>query len=436
MNKHLITFISILILGLALIVGWKYTKPILQERLQKGSSDASSTLATLRIGTDNWIGYFPLCSPGMERNLRQAGYQLQCEDDQADYVSRFNKLAKGKLEFAVATVDSYLLNGRKVNYPGTIITVLDESKGGDAIVAKRDVFPTIDALKLDDLKNMPGKIAFTPASPSEHLLKGVSNHFGLPFFTEKDSGKWSVKTSGSEEALAKLRDNKVAAAVLWEPDVSRALALPGIVKLIGTGDTARLIVDVLIVDRHYSIEHPEAVQALIKAYFQTLDQYMQDPISLQRDIREATSLSDDQINAMLKGVEWATLAENNSLWFTQNKGGVKATEGLVDTINFALKILQASGDIESNPLPGSDPYRITNRQFIKAIAKNNKNSGGSPVDSLSRPFSRLDNEKWMRLKKVGTLKVDPIPFRRSTASFDHAGTEIIDAAASKLRRYP
>ena len=81
---------------------------------------------------------------------------LICEDDQADYVSRFDKLAKGKLEFAVATVDSYLLNGLRTDYPATIISVLDESKGGDAIVARRSVFPTIDALNLDN--HMPVSI--------------------------------------------------------------------------------------------------------------------------------------------------------------------------------------------------------------------------------------------------------------------------------------
>ena len=431
MNKHLKTFIGILVLGLVLIVGWKFTRPILQDRLQKGSSDASSTLASLRIGTDNWIGYFPLCSPGMKQNLRQAGYQLQCVDDQADYGSRFKRLGKGDLQFAVATVDSYLLNGMEADYPGTIIMVLDESKGGDAIVGRRSVFAT-----MDDLKNSRGgKIAFTPSSPSEYLLKAMSNHFGLPFFAENDSGKWAVKTSGSEQALEKLQNGKVDAAVLWEPDVSRALASADFVKLIGTEDTARLIVDVLLVERRYSTEHPEAVQALTQAYFQTLHEYMQDPVSLKRDIKKATSLNTSQISSMLEGVEWVTLAENNAVWFTGNRAGVEDIDGLVEVINYALKILRSSGDITANPLPGGDPYRITNRQFIQAAAASSRISG-SQGSSRTRSFSKLTDGQWANLKKIGTLKVDPIPFRRSTSLFDQSGKEIIDAAANKLRRYP
>lgn len=432
MNKHLVAFLSIIALGTMLIIGWKYTRPILQDRLQKGSSDASSTLASLHIGTDNWIGYFPLCSPAMKKHLRQSGYQLQCEEDQADYASRFNRLEKGELQFAVATVDSYLINGLRSDYPGSIIMVIDESKGGDAIVARRSVFTSIDDLK----KQQKKKIAYTPASPSEHLLKAVSNHFGLGFFTENDSGKWSLKTDGSEEALARLRDKTVDAAVLWEPDVSRALASPDFIKLIGTEDTDRLIVDVLLVGRRFSIDDPQAVQALVAAYFRTLQEYMQNPTVFQRDIEESTGLSNDQIKSMLQGVEWATLKENNELWFGRNQAGFNQSEGLVDTISFALKILQASGDIRGNPLPGSDPYRITNRQFVQALAGKDKTGAGSMDGSLNRPFSRLTNEQWVHLKKIGTLKVDPIPFRRSSALLDHTGKKILDEAAEKLSRYP
>ena len=52
-----------------------------------------------------------------------------------------------ELEFAVATVDSYILNGSPLNYPGTIVAVIDESKGGDAIVAWKDRLSSLDALK-------------------------------------------------------------------------------------------------------------------------------------------------------------------------------------------------------------------------------------------------------------------------------------------------
>ena len=84
------------------------------------------------------------------------------EDDKADYAGRMEKLKKGDIQFAVATVDSFLLNAHSVDYPGTIVMVIDESQGGDCILAKADV-----AKNLSDLKGKNDlRVAFTPGSPA------------------------------------------------------------------------------------------------------------------------------------------------------------------------------------------------------------------------------------------------------------------------------
>ncbi len=69
------------------------------------------------------------------KRLRSTGYVLNCDDDKADYAKRMQRLKGGELQFAVATIDAYLLNGAPNAFPGTIVAVIDESKGGDAIVA-------------------------------------------------------------------------------------------------------------------------------------------------------------------------------------------------------------------------------------------------------------------------------------------------------------
>ena len=117
---------------------------------------------TLAVGTDNWIGYFPLCSTPMAKRMRKAGWVLRCENDNADYRARFQRLESGEIQFAVATVDSYLLSGAPLDFPGTIIAVIDESKGGDAIVARREVAASLDGLH----QASEIEVAFTPASPS------------------------------------------------------------------------------------------------------------------------------------------------------------------------------------------------------------------------------------------------------------------------------
>ena len=422
MNKHTKIFLAIILLGALSILGIKFLQPGWIERQLKNTSDAINTKGTIHIGVDNWIGYFPLCSPKMEDKLRKLGYLLRCEDDQADYASRFQKLKDGDLQFAVATIDSYLLNGAKYNYPGTITAVIDESKGGDAIVARQSVFANIDALKVSPNQT---QVAFTPASPSEHLLKSISEHFGLPF-THKNSG-WRVETDGSSQALEKLQSGSVDVAVLWEPDVSRALATPGLIKLIGTEDTDKLIVDILLVGRQYSAKYPEAVNSLMQSYFKTLQEYTQQPDELLKDIKASTKLDEKQINNMLNGVEWATLTENRSLWFGND-------ENLLDSINIAMSILINNQDLTINPLPNGDPYSITNRQFISAIRQTASYTSTTKAGRAN--FKKLDDNAWSHLKKVGTLQLEPIQFRQGTALMNDNSAQELNKLAKKVQRYP
>src|SRR5262245_28164003 len=259
MSRHLQAFLFILALGIAAILAARIFLPGFKAAMQRSTSDSASLKSTIRIGVGGWVGSFRLCSPEMDKRLRHAGYGLQCIDDKADGPLRMQRLADGELDLAVATVDSYLVTGSAHDFPGAIVAVLDESKGGDALLARRDRIAGLDAMRSKaDLK-----IAYTPASPSEHLLRAVAAHFDQPQLAGA-GGSWRVKADGSEDALARLNAGSVDAAVLWEPDVSRALADPKLVKLIGTEDTEGLIVDVLLAARKTLSEQPDAVRALLE----------------------------------------------------------------------------------------------------------------------------------------------------------------------------
>jgi outer membrane protein OmpA-like peptidoglycan-associated protein/ABC-type nitrate/sulfonate/bicarbonate transport system substrate-binding protein len=430
MTTHVKAVLLILILGLAVMVAARLALPLLRDSLQRETSDAVATKGTVRIGMDNWIGYFPLCSPQIQRRMREAGYLLKCQNDDADYEARFRRLASGDLEFAAATVDSYLLGGAPREFPGTIVAVIDESKGGDAVLARKEAVPSLDALKGE----ARFRVAFTPDSPSEHLLRALGVHFGIALFRQR-RGAWRLETSGSSQALKKLLDAEAEVAVLWEPDVSRALAEPGIVKLIGSEDTERLIVDILLVRRRFSQDSTEAVRALLQSYFEALRLYRSQPDLLQADIVEATGLRDAQVDAMLRGVAWAGLTENAFDWFGIASMGPLAEEGLVEAIRGAIGILRESGELDADPLPGGDPYRITNRQFIADLYHSWGDRKGARA-AAGRTFAPLPAEGWARLKEVGTLKVEPIGFQRGTAQLADDGRLVLDKAARRLKHYP
>lgn len=432
MTVHVKVFITLILLGVLAILGWRFAEPLIRDQMERRTSDAAATRGRFIIGVDSWVGYFPLCSPQLIRRLRAEGYALRCEDDKADVPGRIRRLREGGLDYAVATVDSYLLAGAAEDFPATIVAVIDESKGGDAIVARRDAVPDLDALK----RKPDTRIAFTPASPSEHLLKSVAAHFDLRSLRNKSSA-WRVETDGSAAALAKLQQKQVDVAVLWEPDVSRALSEPGMVKLLGTEDTDKLIVDVLLASRRAVQDEPEQLHLLLKLYFETLRHYGEHPEELRADVAAYTGLDARQVETVLAGVAWAGLDANGAQWFGITPSGLPGEEGLVDAIQSTLGVLQSAGDFAGSPLPDQDPLRITNRQFVAALylpqARPEANASSDP---LTRDFAPLDEAGWSRLKAVGTLKIEPIGFASGAAALDEEDRRMLDQMAAALRRYP
>lgn len=433
MNPNVKAFIAILALGVILLIGGYFARNWFAERAERSTSDASGVTRTLRIGVDNWVGYLPLCSKELRTRMHGAGVRVQCNDDSADYPARMKRLRQGELEFAVTTVDAFLLHGGKEKFPGSIIMVIDESSGGDALVARKDRLAS-----LDDLKTKTDyKIAFTAGSPSEHLLKSVAVHFDVPPLRNRQ-GAWRVAVKDSAEALKQLRERKVDAAVLWEPDVSRALGEAGIHRILGTENTRRLIVDVLTVNRDFSRADPDVVKLLLSNYFRVLRHFRDNPDALAAEVKSATRMNDQQVAAMLKGVRWMTLADNGRDWFGIGTSGRSGAEALIETLEATAQILVDSGDFRENPMPERDPYRLQHRLYIEDLYTTGLAGADAAPGQASgrRTFAALSDAQWDKLTEVGTLKVRPITFQSGTSELSHDGKVELDNAAQNLAHYP
>ncbi|WP_321493444.1 phosphate ABC transporter substrate-binding/OmpA family protein [uncultured Desulfobacter sp.] len=438
MNRKIIGALLLFIISLAAIFLIWFFLPVFTEKFQKTTSDATKTKGKIHIAMDNWIGYFPLRSPEMIALMRRSGWILVCEDDNADYAARMERLKNGDIDFAVATVDSFILNAYNLNFPGVIIGVIDESKGGDAILANKS--------KVESLVDLKGKtgihVAFTPSSPSHHLAKAAADHFNVSELLPQ--GKLRIETDGSQAAREKLTSGKADIAILWEPDVSKALRHDGIVKLLGTEDTERLIVDILVVSRSFAKKNPDVVLHVMNNYFRALKTYKESPDLLKKHVKAETGLLDDEIESMLKGVTWVNFNENCEKWFGIAAPGTFADEGLVSTISSTAKILQHAKDFNELPIPDDDPYRLTNSSYLETLFQKGISGFTSPgagsrpveIDSLEAKFSALSAREWDQLKEVGTLKVDPIVFQQGADTLSLLSKQVIDQAVERLRHYP
>lgn len=438
MKRGTLIVLLLVVVGLLGIGGTYVVRSFFRAQTDLQSSDAADMKGKITVEIDSWVGYSVLASSRMKQEMRNNSYAFVCEDN-PDLAERMRKLKNGEIDFAVATVDSYLLNAAPLNFPGLIVMVIDESFGGDAMVAYESEVPNLEALK-----TKPVKVAFTPKTPSHHLIKAAAAHFDIGTLRNIPANL-RVETNDSSEAFNRFKKREASVAVLWEPDVSRALALPGVVRLIGTESTSKLVVDVLLVNREFAQAKPEVVKLVMGSYFRVLKYYREHPDEHAADVKISGDVTRDMVPKMLAGCRFVTLTENCHEWFgIGGEGGATVAHGLVDTIDSTMSILIDSGDFKSNPLPNKDPYRITNRSFLEQIITASMKTGFVGVGALGADasaaavvqFSQLSPTQWDTLKEIGTLRVEPITFRSGTSELTLEGREQLDAIAERIAHYP
>lgn len=431
MSIHVKVATGVFITGAIALSGYWFWNEKKVENAFFQTSDAAGAKDKIRIAVDSWVGYYPLCSALLKRRLREVGYSLECVDDGANYPERMQALERGEFDFVVATVDSYMATGAVARFPGVMVAVIDESKGGDALIARKDKLAS-----LDDLKTGSPKIALTPNSPSDYLAKSLSVHFDIPTLAKGKS--WRKEVSGSADALKALRNGDVDAAVLWEPDVSRALSDDKFHRLIGTEKTQRLIVDVLLAQRDRSIEQPEKMKIFLQQYFRVLKQYRDDSASFEAELVSFTGLSATEVSAMVKGVKWASLADNAEVWLAHTSE-VSSQEALIGAIESVITVLKDYGDLSANPLPESDAYRLVNSSFVHELYRQsgaNVFNGATKSAQSKDEYAQLTDAQWMTLREVGTLKMRAISFSSGSDMLTIEDKEQLDDIAENLAHYP
>ncbi|MFA4846411.1 MAG: phosphate ABC transporter substrate-binding/OmpA family protein [Patescibacteria group bacterium] len=437
--------------GIYQLLGWMSEKNAIeeeekakQEEVEKKQEEeaakvnltaAKDVKAEIRIALDSWAGYFFIRSEDMRKRMMQGGYLLKITDDKADYADRMKRLAAGEYDMVVATIDSDILNAAPYKYPGLIFFVIDESRGGDAVYARAD-----KVKNLNDLRGKRVKVAFTPKSPTEHLLKVVKDRFNLPEILPVDK-ELRVETSGSEEALQKLMAGTVDVAGIWAPDTARAAAQKGLVKLIGTDDTAHVIVDVLIVNSNYAVKNKEVVRRFLINYFYTMKYYKDNPEILRTEIAKESGLTVEQADVMIKGLVWYGLVDNCTQWLGIAAPGESSREMIVDAINSTVDVLMSNGDFTENPLPNGNPYKIFSRDLLGEIYTNEfagiSKASATPIPgSLEAKFTPMAAEVWNARRDWGTLKVEPIIFQSGTARLTDDGKMALDVMVDKLKSFP
>ncbi len=237
----------------------------------------------LTVGMNPWVGYDPLVL-ARDRGLTDAKQLRVVELPSASETLRH--LRNGLLDAATLTLDETLRladSGIDVR----IIAVLDESTGGDVLMAA----PRITSLPM--LKDE--FVAVEDSAVGALLLHRLLQKAGM---TRAD-----VRVTNLEVAqhLTALDSGRVAAAVSFEP-LAGAMAAAGYRRLFDSSEIPGEILDVLVVRADVLQQRPEAVDALLRAWYAGLNVFQLDTPGAAETLALGTDLSPTGYEAVLGGL--------------------------------------------------------------------------------------------------------------------------------------
>lgn len=415
-----------------------------QESLALQTGSTGKYKHTVRIAADSFSGYCFLRSPEMEKRLSQQGIKLLVIDDGADYKKRIKALSDGEIELAAFPINSFIQCGAQLGeFPASIVYIIDETKGADAIIAHKNSIANIN-----DLNSTDARIVLTPDSPSEFLARVMIASFDLPNLS-KDN--WMIKADGSSDVYKKFRgeSNKpLFAYAMWEPDVSKALKEQDSYVLIDSSKVQGYIVDSLVVQREFLIENYDVVKSVIESYARTVYSNQHNMIDV---IISDSDLIGDSINKteaqnMVNGIMWKNTLENYAHFGVQE--GQQSLENIEDIIIKITDVLVKTGALESNPIEGKINSLYFNK-FVEDMKKNNFHPGreinvvsdmelGKNNEQIrgSQKLNKLTKEQWDSLAVVGSLRIAPISFGRGTSRINVQSQHDLQSLANTLNSWP
>jgi OmpA-OmpF porin, OOP family len=250
---------------------------------------------TVVIEGDPWSGYAPFRDARLLDGTAYTALYVEqlCQEQRAA------DLTSGTADIAVTTLDQYVLH----QPDATVVGVIDQSQGADALVLDTLTYPYLDSV--DDLGRLVEEfgddrpvLAYTGNSPSEMLLNELANTTEELRLTDFDL----VSVDQSATAYAMLRSGEAQLAVVWEPDTSTARDA-GYTVALSSEEVPDSIVDVIVASNQLIERDPGAVRAVLDAFYTAMDGFLADREALVELIAVDGDLDHDAAESVIDGIK-------------------------------------------------------------------------------------------------------------------------------------
>lgn len=277
----------------------------------------------LTVGMNPWVGYDPLVL-ARDRGLTDPRQLRVVELPSASETLRH--MRNGLLDAATLTLDE-TLRLAETGSDVRIVAVLDASTGGDVVMA---------APRIASPAQLKGEfIAVEDSAVGALLLQRMLQKAGL--------SRADVKVTNLEVAqhLSALQSGEVAAAVSYEP-LASAMETAGFRRIFDSRQTPDEILDVLVVRADVLQQRPQAVDALLNAWYAGLHVFQLDTTGAAQSLALGTDLSPSAYEVVLGGL--AFYSRNDSAQELTGKPPALVVKGQV-----VAETLTAIGLIRTTP---------------------------------------------------------------------------------------
>ena len=253
---------------------------------------------TFQMGIEPWLGYGGWLVADKEGLFANNGIDVKIAtfttDDEINAA-----LVAGKLDGAnIATHTALRLKSEGT--PITIVTLLDQSNGADAIIAKKSI------KSIADLKGK--KVAYEQGTTSDLLLNAAlaANAMTLADITP-------VKLPAADVAAA-LQSGQVDVGVTYEPYITPFLAKnTDFASLYPASNIPGIVSDVFVVRDEVLKSKPGQIHGLLVSLGEAIDSYNSNPKAAQDIISTGVGAKPGELDLAFKGVKLYTTAEAKAL---------------------------------------------------------------------------------------------------------------------------
>ncbi len=264
-----------------------------------------------------------------------------------DWTEGAAALANGNVDVMLTTADVWAKDFGQFqdkNVNAHAFYMVDWSRGADGVIGKQGI---------NSIEDLAGKtVAFAPYTPSHFLLWNGLKGSGLSTEQRNEIFKNAVHTKDGIEPATLFAQQKVDAAVAWDPDMSDAVAKrPGAKKIYDTRIANRLIADILVVSDRFAANNPQTLVKFIEGWLEGVQFIQKQPsraYTLIGTIKDF-NIPSDLAKTMLEGVKLADYGDNQSFFGSAGTDSDYANIfRMAQEMYRELRLIKHSYDVESS----------------------------------------------------------------------------------------